>query len=189
MSLFSKITNYQRTDWYPLKGAIEFISDGKVKFTPDLKQKDIYAVLDENSINEDFIHPIVSPKTGSSINTIYEFQVKKGSEVELHSKGSQHTFTLDPNEKKFYVDPKSNQFVFLNYDDDYKNNVGCDAQAIADADLHTLDGDSCCQWVTLFFKGCCSTNHDPGFTVDFVGCPNPIEPTNQGCWHNDHYCP
>ena len=198
MSVFSKIQNYQRSEWYPFQGRIALSPDGRVKIMPDPKQTDIFILVDEHAINEDFIHPKVSAKGSSSSDAQYEFHVKKGSSIELHYKNIEHKFKLDPNEKNFYIDPKTEQIVFL----ENQGKLSCTSDKTSADDpclqsanlihneLHTANNPHlCCQWIHAAWSGCCSSDHDNGHNYGWVECQNPAEPTMIGCNYNPVCCP
>lgn len=137
-----KINRFQQTEWFPFAGNLDVVSEGMLKFTPDIRYKDIYAIVSESSINADFIRPVSLNYDLNSQNNQFEFHIKKGSNIELHYKHLTHIFKLDmETERHFYVDMQDEKIVFV---DDIKSQSSSSC------------GASCYAWTVLFYSKCCS---------------------------------
>lgn len=110
MSLFDKIRNYKHSDWISFQGTIE-LTDKKVKITPDPMEKDTFILVDESAINEDFVSLTHSKPCSDHSEPIFNFQIRKGAEVEIHYKNLVHTFLLDPTKGQFRIDTEKMEIV------------------------------------------------------------------------------
>lgn len=183
MSLVNNIQNFQHDrEWYNLTGHLEYAKNNQIKIIPVIHQEDIFALVNQDSIKDESLKIIVH---GHPVNSIIPFQIKKGTKVELHYKNLEYNFKLDPNERSFYIDQDLEQVVFLDELNENYNHGNIDNNG----EVTIFSADPCCQYVHLTLSGCCSTNKSPGFTVGWVDCSSPAEPSNIGCWHNDHCCP
>jgi hypothetical protein len=171
MSISDKIRKYKSNEWVQLQGSIDFISGGKVKISSGEQDEDFFSIIDESAINEDFIQPVITdPCESPSPNPQFIFQVRKGTEVEVHYKNLVHKFKLnDENERSFYIDTENEKIVFID-ELPRETTLTSSAEVSSGDDYEKSCYASVYKIWRVGVKSCCNTNHNPGNIYGYVRC-------------------